>query len=285
METNREIKPEEEIEKLKKELEKSQEKQEHYKKQIGLAVGLRYHLMPGAYPLFTDIPEVDVYADQIGIAKTGGDFFDMFRIDADHIGIVMADIFDGGEEAALYMVAFKLYLSGELSMGFSPSKLIEVVNNRLASYNEDNLCMSAFYGVYEVSTGTITAVNASGDCPIVLHNGNIGLCKEDRKSYLLAVIEGMTYEEYTFKLEPGDALLLYTDGAIRARNSAGEELGVRRLIDSFARAKDMNAEETVGEIQGDFFDFIGDKPLADDASFLCLRRTTDIEPVGREVDE
>lgn len=241
-------------------------------RQIGMAVGLRYHLMPDVYPLFTDLSQIDIYADQIGIAKAGGDFFDMFRIDADHIGIVMADIFDGGDEAALYMVAFKLYLAGEVAMGFPPEKLMEVVNNRLSSYNEDNLCLSAFYGEYEVSTGILTAVNASGERPIILRGDVADFCEEDVQSYLMAVTEDMTYEQYQVQLEPGDTLLLYTDGAVKAQNGDGEAFGNERLMNALVKAKDNEADEIVGELQGELFEFIGETPLEDDASFLCLRR-------------
>lgn len=159
-----------ENERLQNELLAMKEEVGHLRRQVMMAVNLRFHLMPNVFPVFPDLPEVDVYADQISLAHVGGDFFDIFRIDADHIGLLVADIFDGGDAAALFMVTFKLYLSGELAMGFSPDELMRVTNNRLARANEDDVCLSAWYGEYEVSTGKLRAVNAGHEAPLLLHD-------------------------------------------------------------------------------------------------------------------
>ena len=236
------------------------------KRQLAITASLKYHLMPDAYPFFSDIPEIDIYADQISLAKVGGDFFDFFRIDQDHIGIVVADIFDGGDAAALYMIAFKLYLMAELSTGFTPAELIETVNNRLASTNESNLCLSAWFGVYELSTGKITAVNAGHESPILATSNGIHDYESEKVSYLMAVIENITYESYEIHMEPGDALLLYTDGAIKAGFSR-EKMG-----DVLRQNSDLNAEEIVGSLQDAMLEMIGNNKLTDDATFLCFRR-------------
>ncbi len=263
---------ERENQKLKLELETLRMEKAHVEEEIAMVVNMRYHLMPDQYPMFPDLPEVDIYADQIGLAQVGGDFFDYFRIDADHIGIVIADIFDGGNAAALYMAIFKLYLAGELSMGFSVSEIIGVVNNRLARSNEDNLSLSAWYGVYEISTGKITAVNAGHESPLIRNKDGIAKPVNEVMSYPLAVIEGIRYTSYEFTLEPGDQMLLYTDGAVEAVNSSGEpfseELMKRVLLD----CKEENADGIVGALQEAFFSHVGEEPLKDDASFLCLQR-------------
>ncbi len=245
---------------------------EHLKKQVAMAVNLRFHLMPNAYPAFPDVEGIDIYADQIGLAGVGGDFFDFFRIDADHIGIVIADIFDGGDAAALYMVAFKLYLMGELSMGFSPSEIIGVVNSRLARSNEDNLCLTAWYGVYEISTGKITAVNAGHEPPIISYKDGRVIQLDDESSYLLAVMEGVHFESYEFTLEPGDSLILYTDGVITAQDSNGILFDTEAIRKTLSKYHDNNAMDIVGQLQESLFLHIKEEPLEDDASFLCLKR-------------
>ncbi|MBR5420662.1 MAG: SpoIIE family protein phosphatase [Lachnospiraceae bacterium] len=239
---------------------------EHLQRQLAMTVSLKFHLMPDQYPFFPDLDQIDIYGDQISLAKVGGDYFDFFRIDNDHIGIVVADIFDGGDAAALYMIAFKLYLSGELSMGFTPAELIGVVNNRLAAANEDNLCLSAWYGVYELSTGIITAVNAGHEPPILARAGGAGRCENESSSYLLAVMENISYESYEIRLNPGDRLLLYTDGVTKAGFT--EEM----MQETLKRCEEENAEEIVGTLQDDFFEFVGDAKLKDDATFLCVKR-------------
>ncbi|MCR5453055.1 MAG: serine/threonine-protein phosphatase [Lachnospiraceae bacterium] len=253
-------------------IEALKQENEHLKRQIAMAVNLRFHLMPNVYPAFPDAEGMDIYADQIGLAGVGGDFFDFFRIDADHIGIVIADIFDGGDAAALYMVAFKLYLMGELNMGFSPSEIIGVVNNRLARANEDNLCLTAWYGVYEISTGKITAVNAGHEAPVIYRKDGSVEQLDGNLSYLLAVMEGMHFESYEFTLEPGESLILYTDGVVGAKNENGVFFDIETIKNTLSEYHDKNARDIVGQLQESLFLHIKDEPLRDDASFLCLKR-------------
>ena len=259
--------------KLQLALESMRMEKDHLERELAMVVNMRYHLMPDSYPMFPDTPEVDIYADQIGLAQVGGDFFDYFRIDADHLGIVIADIFDGGSAAALYMAVFKLYLAGELSMGFTPAEIMGVVNNRLARSNEDDLSLSVWYGVYEVSTGKITAVNAGHESPLVQTKD--GICHPENESvcYPLAVMEGIKYESYEIDLKPGDRLLLYTDGAIEAENSDGACFSLEMMKEILAGCTDENSEEVVGALQDGLFSHVLDTTLKDDASFLVLQRT------------
>lgn len=247
-------------------IEELTEEVNQLKRQLAMTASLKFHLMPADYPALPELTQVDIYADQISLAKVGGDFFDFFRIDDDHIAMVVADIFDGGDAAALYMIAFKLYMMAELPMGFTPAELIRVINNRLAVTNEGNLCLSAWYGVYELSTGHVTAVNAGHEAPIIVSAEGAHDCKTDVSSYLMAVIENITYESYEFDLAPGDRLLLYTDGATKAgftREMMGEVLTAN---------PEENTEELVGMLQDAMMEHIGDEKLTDDATFLCLRR-------------
>ena len=257
---------------LQKELASLKKEVDHLRRQVKMAVNLRFHLMPSVFPAFPDLTEADVYADQIGQARVGGDYFDIFRLDADHIGILVADIFYGGEAAALFMVSFKLYLQGELSMGFAPRKLMEVTNNRLSRTNEDDLCLSAWYGEYEVSTGRLRAVNAGHEMPLLLRNNTACECKEDELSYLMGVTEGMTYTEYEVALSPGDALVLYTDGMTKATNARGEHYSIEQMTGVMERCANESAEEMVAELQESLFAFIGSENLPDDATLLCLKR-------------
>ncbi len=262
----------EENRRLKEELAKAKEDYAHKDRVIAMATSLRYHMMPSVYPAFPDCPGLDIYTDQIGLADVGGDFCDYFRIDADHIGIVVADIFDGGNAAALYMVAFKLFLAAEAAMGFSVDHVMEVVNNRLVKCNEDNLCLSAWFGIYEESTGVIRAVNAGHEPSILCTADGIDYIKREKINYLLAVTEDMAYGSYEIHLNPGDILLLYTDGVLKAANSDGDEFDGNKIMESLLHIKDRPADEIVGELQGELLSFIGDENLTDDASFLCVIR-------------
>lgn len=156
----------------------AQEK-EHLEGQLQMAVELRHQLMPDVFPAFPDEDRLEIYADQVACEKIGGDYYDFFAIDRDHIAVVMADIFDGGTASALFMVAFKIILSQIASYGLPPSKIMEIVNNRLSRYNEDDLTLSAWFGVYEISTGRVTAVNAAHECPLIVSKNGVREVEED----------------------------------------------------------------------------------------------------------
>ncbi len=244
----------------------------HLEAEFEMAVKLKYHLMPNVYPAFPDVPDIDIYADSIEIRQMGGDYYDFFRIDADHIGIVIGDVFDGGRAAALYMVFFKIYLVSQLSLDDAISDRVGTINDNLCWDNEDNLSLSAIYGIYEISTGTFRAVNAGHEPMFVMRGGEVERCDSEEISYLLGVMEGMRYQSFEVKLDEGDKLLLYTDGVVDAALESGMEYGTDRLMVVFGRTKDKSAEETIAFLEKDFSDAMAGSELSEDASFLCLIR-------------
>ncbi len=262
----------EEAEELKNKLSDLERETEHLRRQVKMVANLRFCLSPNSFSGFKNQQDVDVYADQIGVAHVDGDFFDVFRIDDDHLGILVVDIFEGGDNAALFMVAFKLYFTSELYMNFSPEKLMEVTNNRLARNNEDGLCMSAWYGVYEISTGKLYSVNAGHEAPLILRGGKAGTFGEDCVCYLMGVMEGIKYTGCETYLEKGDVLLVYTDGLTKVMNERKESFSADMIKDTLESCKDMGAEETIARVQKSMFSFLGKEALSDDATLVCLKR-------------
>jgi sigma-B regulation protein RsbU (phosphoserine phosphatase) len=262
----------EENNKLCARIDELMEEREHLESELSMAAKLKYHLMPNIYPAFPDLSEVDIFADSINIEEIGGDFYDFVRIDSDHIGIVLADIFDGGTAAALYMVAFKIYLNSQLSMDITLESKIETVNDLLCWKNADNLCLSAWFGLYEISTGTLKAVNAGHESVVIFDGEKADICEKEVVSYLLGIIDGMKYQSYEIKLNPGDKLLIYTDGVTDSVNSDGVPYGIERLKSCLETTSGKNCEETVGILERDFSEFAKGSRLTEDASFLCLQR-------------
>ncbi len=248
---------------------------------LAMAVDLKHQLMPNVFPAFPDEDRLEIYADQVAFEKIGGDYYDFFAIDRNHIAVVIADIFDGGTPSALFMVAFKIILSQIASYGLPPSKIMEVVNNRLSRYNEDDLTLSAWFGIYEISTGRVTAVNAGHECPLIVSKDGIKEIEEDVCGFIIGMAEGMSFPEYSFSLEPDSHLFLYTDGILNAVNSSGESFGYDRMIKVIS---DVNAscdaedapyesiQREIGAVQDAVFDFVGDEKLCVDLTMLILER-------------
>ncbi len=254
------------------------EEKKHLEGQLAMAVELKHQLMPNVFPAFPDEKRMSIYADQVAFEKIGGDYYDFFAIDRDHIAVVIADIFDGGTPSALFMVAFKIILSQIASYGLPPSKIMEVVNNRLSRYNEDDLTLSAWLGIYEISTGHIDAVNAGHECPLIISDKGVKEIEENVRGFIVGMAEGMIYPEYSFTLEPGSRLFLYTDGIINAKNPSGESFGYDRMVQviSGTGASDgdvySNIQREIGAVQEAVFEFTGDETLAADITMLILGR-------------
>lgn len=249
-----------------------EEENEHLKSEVGMATRMKFHLMPNVYPAFPDIPDFDIYADMVAIRQLGGDYYDFYRLDNDHIGIVVADIFDGGTAAALFMVAFKLYMTSQQWIDDDIADKIRNVNESLCFENTDNLSLSAWYGEYEISTGTLVAVNAGHEPPLLLHDGKVVPIPEEKISYLIGVIGGVKYTSYEVKLSDGDKLLLYTDGVTLARSDKGEMFGREHLVSTFENSRNSDSEETVGLLERELSTFIKGCELSEDATFLCISK-------------
>ncbi len=237
--------------------------------------------MPNVFPAFPGEKRMSIYADQVAFEKIGGDYYDFFAIDRDHIALVIADIFDGGTASALFMVAFKIILSQIASYGLSPSKILEIINNRLSRYNEDDLTLSAWFGIYEISTGRVTAVNAGHECPLMVSGDGVKEIEENICGFIIGLTEGMTYPEYTFTLDKGSHLFLYTDGILNAENEKGEAFGYERMIKAISAAntsshgmdKDRlyeSMQKEVGAVQDAVFEFAGGRSLSVDITMLAL---------------
>ena len=260
------------------------EEKKHLEGQLAMAVELKHQLMPDVFPAFPDEKRLEIYADQVPFEKIGGDYYDFFAINRDHIAVVIADIFDGGTASALFMVAFKIILSQIASYGLPPAKIMEIVNNRLSRYNEDDLTLSAWFGVYEISTGRVTAVNAEHECPLIVSENDIREIEEDICGFIVGLSEGIAYREYSFTLEKGSHLFLYTDGILNAMGSSEEKFGYDRMIKAILDANasgDGTEKETmyeslqreIGAVQDKVFDFVGDKTLCVDITMLVLGRS------------
>ncbi len=254
------------------ELEQLKKQNAHLESQLSMASKLKYHLMPNSYPAFPDVPSIDIFADSIEVEQVGGDYYDFFRIDADHIGIVLADIFDGGTAAALYMVAFKTYLTSQISFDTTIESRVETVNDLLCWENADDLCLSAWFGIYEISTGTLKCINAGHETALAVKGQGVSECEGEKVSYLMGVVDDMKYDSFEIKLSPGDGLVLFTDGVTLAENSAGEAYGRKRLVSALEGAVGLTANGTVAALEKDLSAFVKGAGLTEDASFLCLIR-------------
>lgn len=203
--------------------------------------------------------------------EVGGDFYDFFQIDDDHIGIVIADVSGKGVPASLFMVIAKTMLKNASQSGISPAEVFEKVNNQLSENNGGEMFVTCLLGILNVKTGELECVNAGHEYPAIKRgNGEFELYR-DNHGFVLAGMEDMTYESYTLKLESGDTLFLYTDGVAEATNVENELYGTQRMLEKLSQHANLSTREICDEMLNDIKSFTGKAQQFDDITMLCLK--------------
>ena len=201
--------------------------------------------------------------------EVGGDFYDFFLIDEDHLGMVMADVSGKGVPAALFMMVSKIIIKSYALLGLSPQEVIERTNKALCSNNQVDMFVTVWIGILEISTGKIEASNAGHEPPIVMRDGKFVLMK-DKHSFVVGGLPTVKYNQYEFTIQPGDTLFLYTDGLPEACDKNKEMFGLNRLVDTLNEGNAQCAEQIVKKVRDNIETFVGDAEQFDDMTMLCM---------------
>lgn len=242
------------------------------RKELDLATEIQEGMLPSIFPAYPSRSEFDIYAMMHPAREVGGDFYDFFLIDDDHLGIVMADVSGKGVPAALFMMASKILISNFASLGDgSPAHVLERVNHQTCLNNPAEMFVTVWLGILEISTGRLRAANAGHEYPAVCRAGGSFELYEDKHGFVIGGMDGMRYKEYEIMLEPGDALYLYTDGVAEATNAKNELFGTERMLASLNRKPDASTDELLRNVREDIDSFVAEAPQFDDITMLCLR--------------
>lgn len=246
------------------------------KERIGAELDVARHIqasmLPCIFPAFPERHEFDIYASMTPAKEVGGDFYDFFLVDDDHLALVIADVSGKGVPAALFMVIAKTLLKNRAQMGAGPKEVLEVVNDQLCESNEAEMFVTVWLGIYEISTGKLRAANAGHEYPAIRRkDGSFELYK-DRHGFVLAGMQGMKYREYELQLDEGDELFVYTDGVTEATDAAEQLYGTDRLLAALDSAGDCEPEELLMAVKADIDRFVAEAPQFDDITMLSLKR-------------
>ena len=238
--------------------------------ELDVAKNIQASMLPCIFPAFPDRNEFDIYASMTPAKEVGGDFYDFFLIDEDHLAIVIADVSGKGVPAALFMVISKTLIKNSAQTGLSPKQVLEKVNNQLCENNEAEMFVTVWLGIYEMSSGKLVATNAGHEYPVIKRmEGEYELVK-DKHGLVLAGMEGSHYREYELILNPGDKLFLYTDGVPEATDANNELFGTERMTNALNKNKQCNCEELLKKVQEEINAFVKEAPQFDDITMLCF---------------
>ncbi|WP_373163570.1 SpoIIE family protein phosphatase [Agathobaculum sp. Marseille-P7918] len=240
--------------------------------ELNVATQIQADMLPRIFPAFPERREFDIYASMTPAKEVGGDFYDFFLVDNDHLAMVIADVSGKGVPAALFMVITKTLLKNAVQTGLSPKAALEKVNNQLCENNEAEMFVTVWLGIYEISTGKLTAANAGHEYPALRRaNGQFELWK-DRHGFVLAGMENVQYQEYELEIGVGDTLFVYTDGVAEATDAANTLYGTDRMLAALNQNCDLDPEKLLHQVKTNIDRFVGSAPQFDDITMLSLQR-------------
>ena len=255
------------------EAQKEHSQLESLKRDLTTAREIQQYILPRVFPPFPeDSDKLDIYALMHAAKDVGGDFYDFFRIDDDHIALVMADVCGKGITAALYMAVSRTMIRSKGALCHSASECLTESNRLLAAYSMDCMFITVFYAVYNTKTGLVSYSNAGHNPPHLLHaNGTVEELPVP-KNIILGAFDGIQYQEDTLQLEQGDTLVMFTDGVTEAMNPDNEEFGIERLDSILGNMAGKNCQEMVEAVKAGIDGFVDGAEQSDDITMLALKR-------------
>ena len=238
--------------------------------ELALATRIQADMLPNIFPAFPERPDFDIYAVMDPAKEVGGDFYDFFLIDEDHLGIVMADVSGKGVPAALFMMVSKILVQNYTMMGYSPARVLQTVNDQFCANNREEMFVTVWLGVLDTRTGRITAANAGHEYPVLKPAGGQFELVKDKHGLVVGGMEGVRYKEYEMQLAPGAKLFLYTDGVPEATDAKKELFGTERMLRALNDLPDASPEEVLKQVRRAVDGFVKDAEQFDDLTMLCL---------------
>jgi len=254
---------------LKEQLKSAKEKQK-FENDLKSAHEIQQNIIPTGYPAFADHPEIDIYAVLKPAESIGGDLYDYYFIDNDHLLIAIGDVSGKGIPASLFMAIASTLIKSNSNI-LSSHEIIEKVNNELGDRNPNQYFVTLFIGVLNINTGVMDYCNAAHNYPYILHSDGTLRTLSKSHGIPLGIYKNKTYKSNTIELEQGDLILLYTDGIINSRNPKGTHFGIENLKNSVEGMNNKSAREVVTSLLESIAKYEAESVQSDDISMLALR--------------
>ena len=240
--------------------------------ELDLARQIQESVLPRIYPAFPDRQEFDLFARTLPAREVGGDFYDFFFVDHDHLVMVVADVSGKGVPAALFMTISRTLIKNASSHHPDPVRSLAEVNAEIVPDNEMCMFVTVFYGVYELSTGILRFVSAGHPAPLLRRADGSTSQLPKLGGMALGIMDELNLEVGEVQLEIGDSLLAFTDGLDEAVNAQDEMFGIERAAQWLSHAQPVSAPVLLDGLIDYWKQFTGDLEQFDDLTLLTFRR-------------
>ena len=242
---------------------------ERMERELEIAGEVQRNLLPAQFP---KTPGYTYAASNSPARHVGGDFYDVLQVDNEHVGLLLADVSDKGVHAALIMAVTRTLFVAHARRSVSPAEVAMAVHNGLLEVAEnDDMFVTVFYGVLNLSSGDLCYVRAGQDKPLLYRADGSPPEALDAEGRFLGMLPGLNLEERRVTVQRGDLLVAYSDGVPDAVNLANESYGPARLTALLEKHRHDTARDVCAAILGDVFAFRGPAPAFDDITVLVMR--------------
>ncbi|HYE57953.1 MAG TPA: SpoIIE family protein phosphatase [Rhodothermales bacterium] len=216
---------------------------------------------------------VEVFGAMHPAREVGGDFYDYFWVDEERLGFAIGDVAGKGVPAALFMAVTRSVLKAVAMSGLAPGACLRHVNQLLFPESVPGVFVTVFYGVLNTSTGSVEYANAGHNPPVLLRAGGDVAALPKTGGVPVAAVREFAYASQQVVIEPGDGLLLYTDGVVEAMNPAHEQFELERLFETLRDVSDLSPQQRVEQVTRAVESFAVGAPPHDDVTLLYVQRT------------
>ena len=253
-------------------LTKAAAEKERINTELSLAARIQESMLPGSAGAFPENDEFDICASMEAAKVVGGDFYDFYLLDDDHLVVEIADVAGKGIPASLFMMASKLTLTEKVRETMSPGEALANVNNTICENNPEEMFVTVWLGILELSTGRLVTANAGHEFPILIHADGTVEMIQDKHGFVIGGMENMKYKEWELQLSPGDRIFVYTDGVTEATSKEDELFGMDRLLEAAGEAgPDADPQQVMQVVRSAIARFVEDNEQFDDLTMLCLQ--------------
>lgn len=259
-----------EIDAYVEEISRISAEKERISAELSLATEIQVSTLPHEFPPFPDRDEFDIYATMDPAREVGGDFYDFFLVDDDHLGLVMADVSGKGVPAALFMMIAKAVVKTFATLGMGPAATLMAANEFLSEDNRTEMFVTVWVGILEISTGRLRAANAGHEYPAVKEPGGNYELLRDEHGFVIGAMKDLKYKEYELQLKPGSTLFIYTDGVPEAADPDKQLFGTGRMIEALNIDPDAAPEQVIRNVRMRTDEFVKDAEQFDDMTMMCV---------------
>ena len=237
--------------------------------ELDVASQMQQSILPTAFP---SNPGYQVFANMEPARNVGGDFYDILPLEDGSVGLAIADVSDKGVPAALFMMSSRTLMKGAAIGSENVGQVLSEVNDLLNEDNDAAMFVTVLYAVYDPKTNALSYASGGHDPPLIVRSDGSSVLAPSTHGVALGVAPGIEYGYHEMSLEPGDTVVLFTDGVTEAMNADNEQFGIERLREVFVGNPPADSEEANRAVFEAVRDFAGDTPQSDDITCLTLRR-------------